>query len=88
MLKASYRLVDFESGTQIERDGLNPMTGKAEKRVRTVSVRFDQMVTAMKRYHDGQLIQDAFPFLSDADREFIMSGMSTEEWDEAFGEDV
>lgn len=34
----------------------------------------------------GALIQDAFPNLSVNDREFIMSGITPEEWDELAGE--
>lgn len=32
-------------------------------------------------------IQDLMPYLNDADREFILSGITAEEWDEAFLED-
>jgi hypothetical protein len=32
------------------------------------------------------LIQDAFPNLSAADREFIKTGITDEEWEELFGE--
>lgn len=35
----------------------------------------------------GALIQDAMPNLSADDREFIMTGITPDEWDEAFGED-
>lgn len=31
-------------------------------------------------------IQDLLPYLTDSDREFILSGITTEEWDEMFGE--
>lgn len=31
-------------------------------------------------------IQDLMPYLNDADREFILSGITSEEWDEAFTE--
>ena len=33
------------------------------------------------------LLQDAFPQLSDADREFIKSGVTQQEWDAVFGSD-
>ena len=33
---------------------------------------------------DGTLVQDAFPQLSDSAREFLMSGITPEEWDAAF----
>lgn len=34
---------------------------------------------------DGTLVQDAFPQLSDSAREFLMSGITPEEWDATFG---
>ena len=33
---------------------------------------------------DGTLVQDAFPQLSDSAREFLMSGITPEEWNAAF----
>ena len=33
-------------------------------------------------------IQDAMPYLSASDREFIMTGITDEEWDQEFGEDA
>ena len=38
-------------------------------------------------YEEGALIQHAFPHLSDADREFIMTGITGAEWDGEFGEE-
>jgi hypothetical protein len=35
----------------------------------------------------GVLLQDAFPHLSDDDREFIKTGITPEEWDDALYED-
>ena len=52
-------------------------------RTRDLPVTQDQ-VTA---WVNGAMIQDAFPNLSAGDREFIMTGVTDEEWDEAFGED-
>lgn len=34
----------------------------------------------------GNLIQDVFPELSADEREFLMTGITPEEWDETFGE--
>lgn len=42
----------------------------------------------VKRYADGTLIQNAFPYLSDDDREFIMTGITADEWNEMFGEEA
>lgn len=36
---------------------------------------------------DGQLIQDAMPYLSPGQREWIISGIEENEWDEHFSED-
>lgn len=38
-------------------------------------------------WYNGALIQDAFPHLSADDREFIITGITPEEWEEEFGED-
>ena len=34
--------------------------------------------------NEGVLIQDAFPNLTPAEREFLMTGMTDEEWNELF----
>ena len=34
----------------------------------------------------GALIQDAAPHLSDADREFVMTGITAKEWTAVFGD--
>lgn len=33
-------------------------------------------------------IQDLMPYLNDDDREFILSGITPEEWDSAFSEEI
>jgi hypothetical protein len=38
-------------------------------------------------WRGGEYIQDAMPQLSDSDREFIISGITDEEWDAAFPEE-
>jgi len=38
-------------------------------------------------WENGMLVQEAFPNLSADDREFIMTGVTSDEWDNAF-EDV
>lgn len=35
----------------------------------------------------GELIQFALPHLSSDDREFLMNGITPEEWDDAWGDD-
>ena len=40
----------------------------------------------VKAYQDGMHIQKAFPHLPSEDREFILSGITKEEWDNLFPE--
>lgn len=35
--------------------------------------------------HEHLLVQDVFPHLNDDEREFLMTGITPEEWGEAFG---
>lgn len=35
-------------------------------------------------YEKGALVQDAFPHLTDAEREFFISGITEEEWNATF----
>jgi len=39
------------------------------------------------KYRQGEYIQNAFPYLSAGDREFLMSGYSPEGWEKTFGRD-
>ena len=39
----------------------------------------------IQKYENGALLQNAFPHLNAGDREFIKSGISSEEWDSLFG---
>lgn len=48
---------------------------------------FDITPEQWAAYERGDLIQRAFPHLSDADREFILTGITDEEWDECMSED-
>ena len=38
-------------------------------------------------WEQGTLVQDAMPHLTPDDREFVMSGITPEEWAETFGEE-
>lgn len=58
------------------------LTGKTH--IREVNVTQQEIAV----WQAGALIQDAMPFLSDDDREFIMSGITPEEWDAHFGEEA
>ena len=39
----------------------------------------------IKAWEDGALIQDVAPHLSVSDREFLINGVTDDEWNEAFG---
>lgn len=41
----------------------------------------------IRDYAAGAMIQDAFPQLSPSEREFFKTGITPEEWDQAFGEE-
>lgn len=51
-----------------------------KKRTRDLPVTQEQF----DKWNAGMLIQDAFPELSDDDREFIMTGITAEEWNQMF----
>ena len=38
----------------------------------------------LRLWKSGVLIQDAMPHLSSDDREFLMTGITSDEWDQAF----
>lgn len=56
-------------------------TGKVHTREIDVSER------QIKQWIEGELIQNAMPELSADDREFLMTGVTPEEWEETFGKE-
>jgi hypothetical protein len=50
---------------------------------------FDLPITEEQciKFGEGMLIQDAFPYLTASEREFIMTGITDKEWKDAFGEE-
>lgn len=40
----------------------------------------------LKRWEDGAFVQDAFPHLSPADREFFLTGLTESEWNKLMSE--
>lgn len=49
-----------------------------------ISLSPDQFDAAWDKYQKGTMIQDAFPTLSADEREFLLTGITPEEWDELF----
>lgn len=41
---------------------------------------WDEFTNDVEKYKNGALIQEAFPYLNDDQREFIMSGLTPEKW--------
>lgn len=58
----------------------SPFTGIES--TREIPVTEDQL----RAYFSGMLIQNAMPNVSAEDREFIMTGITPEEWNSIFGE--
>ena len=51
-----------------------------------MDIDFDTFFDAFNAWEGGELIQNAFPNLSADDREFIVSGITADEWNLAFAE--
>jgi hypothetical protein len=52
-----------------------------------IEVTETQMERFENRHITGELIQEIFPDLSASDREFILTGITDEEWNNLFEED-
>jgi len=60
---------------------VSPLTGKTN--IMQLDITLDQL----HQWENGLgLIQDIMPNLTASEREFIMTGMTDDDWDEAFGE--
>lgn len=57
---------------------ISPLTGKRNK------LEIDVTADQLSAWSRGQLIQDAMPNLTPAEREFIMTGMLEDEFDSLF----
>ena len=56
-----------------------------ELKMEIFNVPLEEFTRGVIAYNSGKLIQDAFPFLSVAEREFMMTGMTISEQEEFFG---
>ena len=57
------------------------LSGKT--RTRDIPITQDQLAS----WEAGETIQDAMPNLKSTDREFLMTGITADEWDETFPKD-
>ena len=48
-------------------------------------IELEDFKTRYMLWKNGMLIQEAFPMLNSDEREFIMTGITPEEWNNAFG---
>lgn len=51
------------------------------------TLEIDVTARQIASWEKGELIQDAMPNLTPAEREFIKTGVTPDEWDEIFGDD-
>ena len=61
---------------------VSQLTGK--KTTLELDVTEDQMIRFENRKVNGEYVQTIFPHLSPSDREFILSGITNEEWIKSF----
>lgn len=59
----------------------SPFTGKTN--TLDINVNEEQLT----RWKNGELIQNAMPNLTADEREFIITGLTAEDWDNMFGEE-
>lgn len=51
---------------------------------RELPISEQEFARGVVHYSNGAFIQDAFPMLSADDREFLLTGITPEEWDDIF----
>ena len=55
------------------------------KHIMTLPMSPEEYARKMRAWRQGALIQDAFPDLDDEQREFLLSGITPQEWEALFG---
>jgi hypothetical protein len=63
---------------------VSQLTGK--EHTMDIDVNQYEMIRIENRFHSKELIQNIVPNLSMSEREFLMTGITSEEWDTTFGE--
>ena len=65
---------------------VSQLTGK--EHTMDIDVNQYEMIRIENRFHSKELIQNIVPNLSMSEREFLMTGITSEEWDTTIGEDI
>lgn len=80
-----------EGGVQVRRTDNSPMArmlGQAgERTMKFEGVEQSKLVAGIDRWANGELIQNALPDLDAEYREFLMTGITPEEWNKMFPEE-
>ena len=66
----------------VELEGVSALTGNVNRMRLPMSL--DQYNDALSDWANGRLVQNAFPMLDKAQREFLLTASTQAEWDEAF----
>jgi hypothetical protein len=53
---------------------------------RQTTTKMDMLPRELQKWQDGELIQNAFPRLSESEREMLLSGMTSAEFDAMFAD--
>lgn len=72
----TYRLTEIDGGTTI--------TCMDLQKTITVEEHIESLDSSWYFWMNGKFIQEAFPNLSPDEREFLMTGITSEEWSELF----
>lgn len=56
-------------------------------KTKTLNMTYDEFRTRAIRHYKGELIQSAFDNLSLSEREFLLTGLDEEEWNNLFGKE-
>ena len=54
----------------------------------TRTLELDCTPEQVQAWEEGELAQNAFPNLDASEREFLMTGITAEEWDDMFSEEI
>jgi hypothetical protein len=73
------KIIDVENiGDRLCAVKLKNMKGKEV--TKTLPISDTELLEGFRKYNQGQYIQDAFNELDSSDREFLLTGLSDDEW--------